>query len=184
MTSIADLTTLEGYAALDEPEDGCVTELVRGTVLREPRPGRTHARVQFEIARRLGNWVAERGSGEILGESGFILADDPPTVRGPDVALVLRPPSGAEEPGGWIRGAPDVAIEVLSPSDTFSAVQRKTLECLEAGAARVWIVDPGARTVTVYRPDGSATLLRASHTLRDADLLPGFSLSLAELFEV
>jgi len=182
VTRTADLTTLKGYAESDEPEDEHVTELVRGTVVREPRPGRAHARVQFELARRLGNWVEERGSGEILGESGFILSDDPPIVRGPDVAVVLSPPSGDDEPGGWIRGAPDVAIEVLSPSDTSSVMQQKTLEYLEAGAARVWIVDPEANTVTVYRPDGSAALLRAPQRLDGEDVLPGFSLPLGELF--
>ena len=87
-----------------------------------------------------------------------------------------------DEPGGWIRGAPDVVVEVLSPTDTSSRMQRKTLEYLGAGALRVWIVDPGARTVTVYRPDGSATLLRGQETLDGEDVLPGFSLDLEELF--
>ena len=122
------------------------------------------------------------GRGEILGESGFILSGDPPTVRGPDIAVLLERRESENEPGGWIRGAPDVAVEVLSPSDTSTGIQRKTLEYLGAGALRVWIVDPEANTVTVFRPDGSANVLQERDTLEDEDVLPGFSLPLAELF--
>ena len=85
--------------------------------------------------------------------------------------------------GGWIRGSPDIAVEVLSPSDTSSGIQQKVLDYLEAGGARVWVVDPQADTVTVYRADGSAALLRGTDTLRDEALLPGFALPLSQLFE-
>lgn len=127
-------------------------------------------------------WVLGRGEGQVYAESGFILSDEPATVRGPDVAVVLHPRSGGSEPGGWIRGAPDLVAEILSPSDTSSEMQKKVLEYLEAGAARVWIVDGDARTVTVYRPDGSATVVRAGRPLTGEDVLPGFSLELGELF--
>ena len=80
-------------------------------------------------------------------------------------------------------GAPDLAVEILSPSDTSTAIQEKTLDCLEAGASRVWIVDPVARTVTVFRHDGTARLLRESDTLEGEDVLVGFSLTMQNLFE-
>lgn len=181
-TETQRLPTVEAYAAWTDPEDDSVTELVEGRIVREPRPGAPHARVQFELARRLGNWMRERGSGEVLGESGFILSEDPPTVRGPDVAVLLERRTSDDEPGGWIRGAPDVAVEVLSPSDTSTNVHRKTLEYLSAGAVRVWIVDPEAHAVTVYRADGAATLLQEGDTLEDPEVLPGFSLPLEDLF--
>ena len=182
MATKTDLLSLEGYAALDEPEDEYVTELVRGMVVREPRPGSPHARTQFRLAYHLTDWVRAHGEGEIYGESGFILSEDPGTVRGPDVAVVLRSHSWEGEPGQWIRGAPELAVEVLSPSDTSSGIQQKVLEYLEFGAQLVWIVDPAARTVTVYRPDGSAMLLREEQTLTGEDVLPGFSLELTDLF--
>lgn len=116
-------------------------------------------------------------------ESGYILFDDPPTLRGPDVAVVLRPRSTEDEPGGWVRGAPDVAVEVLSPSDTSSAMQQKTLDYLNAGSKRVWIVDPHARTVTVFRADGTARLFRDHEVLDGEDVLAGFSVPVTELFE-
>jgi Uma2 family endonuclease len=120
---------------------------------------------------------------QVTAESGYILSDEPATLRGPDVAVVVRPRSTRGEPGGWIRGAPDVAVEVLSPSDTSSAMQEKTLDYLGAGAKLVWIVDPRARTVTVVRADGSARILRAHETLEGEDVLSGFSVAVTELFE-
>ena len=181
-TDTQHLPSLEAYASWPDPEEGSVTELVRGMIVREPRPGASHGRVQFELARRLGNWAREGGHGDVLGESGFILSEDPPTVRGPDVAVMLGGGIREEGPGGWVRGAPDVAVEILSPSETAVRVQQKALDYLAAGALRVWIVDPEARTVTVYRPDGSMVLLREEDSLEDAELLPGFEVPLAELF--
>jgi Uma2 family endonuclease len=175
------LMTLAEYAAMDEPDDAYVTELVRGVLVKEPRPVRPHGRYQIRLGAALENWAKGAGA-EVTAESGYLLSEDPPTLRGPDVGVVLRPSSRAEEPPGWTRGAPDVAIEILSPSDTSTAVHAKTLDYLEAGARLVWIVDPGARTVTVYRPDGSARVLREHETLEGEGILDGFALRLPELF--
>lgn len=182
MATETRLLTLAEYAALDVPEDEYVTELVRGVVVREPRPRRRHGAVQAELAYRLKAWAKAHGA-EVTVESGYILSEEPATLRGPDVAVVLEPRSAAGEPGGWVRGAPDVAVEVLSPSDTSSAMQRKVLEYLAADARRVWIVDPDARTVTVHRPDGSANILREHQTLTGEDVLPGFSVEVRKIFE-
>lgn len=182
MTTEANLLTLSDYAALDEPENEHLTELVGGVVVREPRPGRPHGRLQARLAYHLESWAAEHGA-EVTVESGYVLSEEPATVRGPDVAVVLDPRSAVDHPSGWLRGAPDVAAEILSPHDTSSAIRRKTVEYLEAGARLVWLVDPEARSVLVHRPDGSANLLRQSDTLRGEDVLTGFSLELAELFE-
>lgn len=173
--------TLADYASLDDPEYACVTELVRGVIVREPRPRSLHGEVQVEIAYHLKAWARTRGA-SVTTESGYILAEEPATVRGPDVAVVVERRSSEGQPGGWVRGAPDVAVEILSPSDTSSAMHQKTLEYLEAGARLVWIVDPGARTVMVYRPDGSARLVRAHEVLDGENVLPGFAVTVAELF--
>jgi Uma2 family endonuclease len=182
MTTQTQLPTLADYVALDEPEDEYVTELVRGVVVREPRPGRLHGLIQVEMAYHLRAWAKGRGA-EVTAESGYVLSEEPATVRGPDVAVVVEPRSSEGQPGGWVRDAPDVAVEVLSPSDTSSAMQQKTLEYLETGARLVWIVDPEARTVTVHRPDGSANILREHQTLTGEDVLDGFSVEVREIFE-
>lgn len=182
MSTDTALLTLAQYAALDTAEETYVTELVRGVAVREPRPRHRHGKVQVELAFHLRTW-AEGCGAEVTTESGYVLSDDPATVRGPDVAVVLEPRSGEGEPGGWVRGAPDVAVEILSPSDTSSAIHQKTLEYLEAGAKLVWIVDLEARTVIVHRPDGTANLLREHDTLGGEGVLPGFAVTLSALFE-
>jgi Uma2 family endonuclease len=174
--------TLEEYARLDEPDERYVSELVRGVVVREPRPGDPHGLVQACVVSVLRVWAKSVGA-RVTVESGYILSDDPPTLRGPDVAVVLVPRKTHDQPGNWVRGAPDVAVEVLSPSDTSSAMQEKVLDYLNAGSKLVWLVDPRARTVTVVRPDGSARLLRSREILEGESALEGFSVPVAELFE-
>lgn len=177
--------TLSAYARLQDPEHDSVTELVRGRVVREPRPSHLHGAVQAALAYHLSAWTRGQGVGRVYTESGFALATDPPTVRGPDVALVLGEPvttATAAGPGGWLSGAPDLAVEVLSPTDTSSRMQAKVLDYLEAGAQRVWVVDPETRTVTSYRPSGEAVVFREQDRLEEAAVLPGFGLALRELF--
>lgn len=174
--------TLEEYAALDEPDEGYVSDLVRGVVVREPRPGRRHGAVQVNVAAALRIWAKGREA-HVTAESGYILSDEPATLRGPDVAVVVGPLSDERAPGGWVRGAPDVAVEVLSPRDTSTSTQRKTLDYLGAGSRLVWLVDPVLHTVTVHRADGSARILREGETLEGEDVLEGFAVPLVELFE-
>lgn len=182
MATEAPLLTLAEYAGLDESDDRYVSELVRGVLVREPRPGRTHGRVQARLVAALQGWADDRGA-EVTTESGYLLADDPPTLRGPDVAVMLDPDRVEEPTGGWVRGAPALAVEVVSPSDTSAAVQQKVMDYLEAGARRVWIVDPSTRTVTVHRPDRTARVLRSDETLAGDDVLEDFAIPLRDLFE-
>ena len=175
--------TVEEYARFEEPDDGYSSELFQGIVIREPLPGGSHGRSQSILARRLGNWMEAFGQGEVFAETGFIISDRPATVRGPDVAVLLDRRSWEGEPGNWIRGAPDVAVEVLSPSNRPGAMREKMRDYFDAGALRVWMVDPKTRTVTIHRADGSETIFRDGDRLEDPDVLPGFGLEVRELFE-
>jgi Uma2 family endonuclease len=89
---------------------------------------------------------------------------------------------GGELPEKFLRGAPDLAVEVLSPSDTLSRVEQKASEYIEAGARLVWIIAGEAKTATVYRADGSARLLGEHESLEGEDVLPGLTIPIAELF--
>ena len=181
MTTNTKRFSLSDYAALDESENEYLTELVDGVVVREPRPGRPHGRLQARLAYHLESWAGGHGA-EVTVESGYVLSEEPATVRGPDVAVVLDPGAAVEQPPGWLRGAPDVAVEVLSPSDTATAIHIKTSDYLAAGARLVWIVDPVLRTVTIHRPDGSARVLGEDDTLGGEDVLEGFTVRVTELF--
>ena len=182
MSSRATSLSLADYAALSEPDPTRVSQLVRGMVVREPRPGNRHGRVQVTLAVALGTWAREHGAACTV-ESGYVLSDEPATVRGPDVAVVLEPRSAAGVPGGWVRGAPDLAVEIVSPGDSWTATHAKILDYLDAGARLVWIVDPEARTVWVHRPDGTATLVRHEEMLSGEDVLEGLAMRCGEVFE-
>ena len=161
-------------------------ELVNGRIIEMPPHGGIHGLIAGRIFRRLDEHVERAGGGEVLvGDVGFVLAvpGDPERVRAPDVAFVSknRLPEG-RLPQGFLAGPPDLAIEVLSPSDDPVDVQQKVRDYLDAGARLVWLVAPQARTVTVFHSDGSARLLRDENALDGEDVLPGLMIPLAAVF--
>jgi Uma2 family endonuclease len=161
-------------------------ELVNGEVVEMTPSGGIHGEVTQRICRWLAEYAERQGRGKVLvGDVGFVLnlPHDPERVRAPDVAFVSsqRLPGG-HLPQGFLHCAPDLAVEVLSPSDNPVDVQQKVRDYLEAGARLVWVVAPQAKAVTIYRADGSARLLREQESLEGEDLLPGLEIPLAELF--
>ena len=158
-------------------------ELVNGRIIEMPPHGGMHGHIASKIHRLLADHVERAGGGELLvGDVGFILnlASDPERVRAPDIAFISasRLPE-RRVPEGFLTGAPDLAVEVLSPSDDPVDIQQKVRDYLDAGARLVWLVAPQVKTVTVYRSDGSARLLRDQDILEGEDVLPGFSIPLA-----
>lgn len=165
------------------PEDGRRYELVRGELIEMTSPGGQHGRIASRLDRRLGQFVETNALGEVMVEAGFCLECSPDTVRGPDVSFLAAdrvPPEGL--PAGFIAGAPDLAVEIVSPNDTAAKVQAKAQDYLTHGTWLVWVVEPETRTVLVYRPDGSAQLLGADDSLEGEDVVPGFVLPVRELF--
>jgi Uma2 family endonuclease len=175
--------TIEEFARLPE-EDPYRHELIGGRLLREPRPGAQHGALVVELAAALLDFTRRQGIGRVVVDTGFVLFEEPPTVRGPDVAFVSSariPPEGL--PGGFIRGAPDLAIEVVSPSNSLAGMQAKIADYLRAGSLSVWIVEPVTRTITTYHPDGSVRLLRDTEELLAGGILPGFRIRAVDLFD-
>jgi Uma2 family endonuclease len=157
------------------------TELVRGPlIVREP-PGFRHGRIAVSIALRLSEFVRARDLGVVVSEAGFKLSADPDTVRGPDVAYISRDCAPDPEPIGYLSIAPDLVVEVLSPSDRAGDVQSKISDWLTAGTRLVWVIDPARRRGVVYRADASVGLLGETDALDGEDVLPGFSCPLAKI---
>jgi Uma2 family endonuclease len=157
-------------------------ELVRGTLVMMVPAGADHGGIANEIAFRLTEFVKPRKLGRVFAaETGFFLFRDPDTVRAPDAAFVRagRPPSPAR---GYYPGAPDLAVEVLSPDDRPKEVREKVAEWLRGGTSVVWVVDPAARTATVHEPGREPRTMSESDALRGGDVLPGFELPVREIF--
>jgi Uma2 family endonuclease len=136
------------------------------------------------LALLLGAHVKANRLGVVLNsDTGFTIDRDPDTVRAPDVSFVRQQRIG---PGGIPIGywslAPDVVVEVISPSDTLADVEDKVHDWLAAGTSLVWVINPRRRTVTVYRSPNAATILTEGDRLDGQDVVPGFSCSISELF--
>lgn len=149
-----------------------------------PPAGFEHGRVTMRLARLLANHVADHRLGEVLGaETGFKLQKDPDTVRAADVSFVAaaRINPSARTAGYW-DGAPDLAVEVVSPGDLIDEVEEKVDDYLNAHTRLIWIVNPRRRTITIYRPDQKPRILVESDTLSGEDVIQGFECRVAEAF--
>ena len=183
MTSIpARLMTAEDL--LNLPDDGKVYELERGVLICMGPASPRSNRIAMRVIARMGPFIEEHDLGEYGGsEGGFELTSDPDTVRAPDIWFVRadRVPSSGM-PDEFFKGAPDIAGEVLSPSDRPGALLKKVGEYLEAGARLVWVLFPKTHTAMVYRADGTVTLIDADGVIDGEDVLPGFTLRLRDVF--
>lgn len=183
------MSVLDQPVTVDElyamPEDGLKHELQAGVLVSEPLPGFRHGRVAATITELLRRHVRLQSLGVVVGgDTGFILARKPDTVRGPDVAFVASERVGlAKDPAAAFPGPPDLAVEVLSPSNTPPMVHAKVADYLAAGTRLVWVVDPESESVTVYRTLLSPVVLSREEELDGGDVIPGFRASVSELFE-
>jgi len=177
----ARLMTAEELEALGDDFFG---ELVEGVLIPMSPTAGSHGSIATRLTIVLGAFVVERSLGELFDSStGFLLRRDPDTVRSPDVAFVAasRLPDGVPH-RGYLGLAPDLAVEILSPSNTAAEMTRELADYFGHGTRLVWIVDPDAREVTVYAAGAIPRLLRATDTLDGGDLLPGFTTPVATLF--
>jgi Uma2 family endonuclease len=173
--------TVEEFQRLPE-SDEFLYELDAGLLVREPRPARAHGTAVILIGKHLADYALENG-GVVTTETGYVLGEDPDTLRGPDVAYSRRDPAPyGGGPDGYISGAPDLAVEVLSPSNRWTDIRRKIDQYFAAGARMVWIVDPQSKSVTVHPSADRSQTIGHDASLDGGDVLPGLRLPVAELF--
>ena len=170
---------------LDMPDDGFRYELVRGELRKMPPAGHVHGEYAMSVGISLGAYVKANGLGKVYAaETGFMLASDPDHVRAPDGAFVRRERAeAAEDAPGFFPGAPDLAVEVISPSDRYTEVDEKVADWLDAGTLAVVVVNPRRRTVNVHRSLTDITALSESDTLDVSDVVPGWRMPVKEIFE-
>ena len=161
-------------------DDGYRYELVKGVIRRMPPAGFDHGIRAAKIGRHLDAHVEKHKLGYVCGaETGFKISENPDTVRAPDAAFVCQ--TAIDEQGipkGYWEGAPDLAVEVISPSDTYTEVD----EWLNAGCAMVWVMNPRRETVEVYRSPEDITVLRGNDILEGGDVIEGFQCYVRDLF--
>jgi len=181
-TQTQTLVTFEEYAQLPEQE-GVWRELDEGVVVEMGFPSIEHGVVQLNAAAALKSAARQVGADFVVSQNaGFRLTEN--TDRGPDVCLVRRTRlAGMEVVWGSQVGAPDLTVEVVSPSETALAVERKTRQYLRAGVISAWVIYHETRHVVVYRLSGRIDGYGPGQSIEEPELLPGAAIPVDELFE-
>lgn len=179
--SVKTPMSVEDFDRLVEPDE-LGYELDEGelVVMTKPRP--LHNRIVANLEYQIRAYLEAYPIGEAFNaENLFVLG--PNTKRAPDVSFLRAERAKQIDPNADIPGAPDLAVEVLSPNDTMSAMRRQIRQYLAAGAQCVWIVYPETREVEVWRePTRLQTVLQEADLLEAPDLHPGFALPVGALF--
>ena len=181
MPHATDHITAVELAAM--PDDGKRYELVEGILRMMSPAGGRHGRIASKLLTRLAVFVEKNNLGHTFAaETGFLIHQDPDTVRAPDVSYVSHARIGnlADHPG-YLPLAPDVVAEVVSPNDTSSEVEQKATDWVSAGVQLVLVVDPQTRSIRQYRSAGEISVCTQGE-LKFAPILPGFALDVEELF--
>jgi len=181
MVTPAQLMSIDDYEALGEDAP---FELIRGELHAVAATKYIHMIVTGAFTGFLFIYSRTMLPGKVLsGEGGFLLESNPDTLIVPDVAFIRAerlPPKSANN--DWARIAPDVAVEVKSPSHTRAEIARKVAVYLGAGVRLVWVADTDLETITAYFVDGRVRVYRKGDILDGDDILPGFSVPVAEIF--
>jgi len=169
---------------LEIPNDSLRRELVRGEVRTMTPTGSAHGRITTNLAWSLAGHVKSRNLGVVFAaETGFKISSDPDTVRAPDAAFVRRERVEAVgDTEGYWPGAPDLAVEVVSPNDRFSEVEEKVADWLAAGTRMVLVADPRSKTVTVRLPEKKVAMLAEEEAIDGGEVVPGWALPVADVF--
>ncbi len=174
------LLTVEEYLRC-APQD-CVSELVRGRIETSPYPFSVHGYWCAEMAGVLGAFVDAHRLGRVVTNSGLQTEHDPDTLRGIDAAFYSyqRVPPGPPPDVYW--PAPELIVEVREPREAWSRLDQKIAEYLDAGVRVVAVIDPEPQTIHVYNGDTPGEVLRGEQLLTFPDVLPGFSMVVADFF--
>ena len=178
---------LQTYVTADElyamPDDGFRYELVRGELVKMPPAGAMHGSVESRIDGSLGPYVRSLRLGEAFGsDTGFQLAPD--HVLAPDASFVSQsriPASGLPE--RFFPGVPDLAVEVISPSEREGHISEKIDDYLQYGCKMVVVIRPRTRRVEVHTPNRDVQILESGDVLDGGDAVPGWQLPVNDIFE-
>ena len=183
MTGTKPITAEDLFLTMHD-DSGKRYELVRGALQEMPPAGGYHGNVAFTIASIIGEHIRGKDLGVgFTAETGFVTGRAPDSVRAPDVAFVTKERlAGGRAPDGFVQIAPDLAVDVVSPSDGAAAIHEKVREYFDAGTRLVWVVYPGTRSVTVHRSPSDSTTLNEGDTLDGEPVFEEFQVPVSGLF--
>lgn len=184
MTVATEAKTWTDAEFMALPRDGHRYELVNGEVVDMGNSGMEHGYLACVLTVKLGGFIQANKLGAICDSStAFTLKNG--NKRSPDIAFISRERlKGLSRPlRGFFEGAPDLVVEILSPGNTVEEMHQKIVEYFENETRLLWKVDPNERSILVYRSPEPDCLLRMNDSLDGEDVVPGFSMAVAELFQ-
>jgi Uma2 family endonuclease len=166
------------------PDDHQRHELVKGELTTMAPANSEHGATVVKVTIPLGHYVMTHGLGVVFGaETGFVIERNPDTVLAPDLAFVSQSRIDAiGVPRKFWPGAPDLVVEVVSPSDTVYEVDEKAQAWLTAGSQLVWVVNAKRQSITIYRPGKNPQILFADDILSGEDVIAGFQIPIRDIF--
>ncbi len=160
------------------------SELIEGRLVRMSPTGGKHAIIEVNFAQHLKVFAVKHRLGKVMsGEVGIYVRRNPDTIRAADVAYISNERYARWRKTGYLDVAPDLIVEILSPDDRWTDVTQKLREYFGTGVRLVWVADPEARMVYAYRSSTDVREFKETDTLTGDDVLPGFNLIVADLFE-
>lgn len=177
------LVTAEEFWEMPDPPDKRL-DLAGGQVVEKPLLGVQAAMANTNLLFSLAAFVEKHDRGIVVPGVGHILQRDPDTVRHVGISFVSRERVPAREPTDWFwEGAPTLAVEAVSFYGTASDLHMRVRDYLRAGTRLLWILWSDTRSVSIHRPDSTSSELAPESTLDGGDVLPGFSVSVGDLFD-
>jgi Uma2 family endonuclease len=174
--------TLEQFAQL--PGDDARHEMDAGTLITLPPAKSLHALIALTVLEALQSYLRASAVSRAIPEAGYVLSRDPLTIRQPDVSVLSKARIAATNADSYFEGAPDLAVEVVSPSDSAQELESKVGQYLQAGAKQVWVLYPKTRNIHLFSAGAPVRILDENQVLEGGELLPGFSVRVADLFAV
>lgn len=182
LPDIREERLLTGEDLLRLPDLG-PCELVRGRIVPMTPTGFRHGEIELNLGAALRDWARESGRGRAqVGEVGIYVRRNPDTVRAADVSFISHERLARQVSESYLDVPPELVVEILSPEDRWRDVQAKLDDYFSAGVDRVWVVDPKGCRLSVYFSPSQKQVFESGETLTDSELLPGFSLAVAEIF--
>jgi Uma2 family endonuclease len=173
--------TDEAFMAL--PDDGSRYEIVNGVLVNMGNSGIEHGYIASILNILVGGYVLSHKLG-IICDSSTAFKMKAGNKRAPDLSFVskMRLKGVKRLPKGFFEGAPDLAVEVISPSNTFEELHYKIVEYFENGCHLVWVIHPDEQSIMVYYHPHPDRLLKINDVLDGEQVIPGFTLPVADLF--